>query len=57
MYATDYTAPLDEDGLVVEVASGTFCFKNKIKPANVKLLWEKLSRFILDTLKSQKVGV
>ena len=50
----DYTAPLDDVALVTEVAAGTFCFMNKIRPASVKLLWEKLSRLILEALKQQK---
>lgn len=50
----DYTAPLDEEALVVEVAAGTYCFMNKIKPASVKLLWDKLSKLTLEALKQQK---
>lgn len=42
----DYTAPLDATTLIVEVASGAFCFKSKIKAAQIKTLWEKLSEFV-----------
>ena len=37
-----------------DVASSAFAFKNKIKAASVKLLWEKLSHYIVDALKQQK---
>ncbi|KXZ56412.1 hypothetical protein GPECTOR_1g367 [Gonium pectorale] len=37
---------LTEHGLVAEVAVGTFSFKNKISAGSIKLLWEKLSRFV-----------
>ncbi|EFJ44827.1 hypothetical protein VOLCADRAFT_94835 [Volvox carteri f. nagariensis] len=46
--------PLTEHGLVAEVATGTFSFKNKISASSVKTLWEKLARFVADALKQQK---
>ncbi|KAG2440379.1 hypothetical protein HXX76_004484 [Chlamydomonas incerta] len=45
---------LTESGLVAEVAVGTFAFKNKIAPGSLKLLWDKLARFVADALKQQK---
>lgn len=54
--SVDYSQPLTTSGLIVEVAGGTFCFKNQIKPSTVKQLWAKLSTFISVTLKGQKVG-
>eukprot|EP00198_Chlamydomonas_reinhardtii_P014214 XP_001703551.1 predicted protein [Chlamydomonas reinhardtii] len=45
---------LTESGLIAEVAVGTFAFKNKIQPGSLKLLWDKLSRFVADALKQQK---
>eukprot|EP00798_Chlamydomonas_sp_ICE-L_P013964 gene13964-19904_t len=50
----DYSAPLTAESLVGEVASGMFAFKNKIKAANIRLLWEKLGVYIGDTIRSQK---
>ncbi len=55
MDVVDYSSVLNSDLLVSEVAAGTFCFKNKVKAAHVRSLWEKLSNFIADTLQSQKV--
>ncbi|MEW5309879.1 MAG: hypothetical protein WDW38_001727 [Sanguina aurantia] len=52
--SVDYSQPLTSSGLIVEVAGGTFCFKNQIKPITVKQLWAKLSTFISVTLKGQK---
>lgn len=37
---------LTEHSLVTEVATGTFCFKNKISASSVATLWEKISRFV-----------
>ncbi|GLI68796.1 hypothetical protein VaNZ11_013293 [Volvox africanus] len=45
---------LTERSLVAEVAGGTFSFKNKISATAVKALWEKLARFVADSLKQQK---
>ncbi|GIL72590.1 hypothetical protein Vretimale_4330 [Volvox reticuliferus] len=45
---------LTERSLVAEVAGGTFSFKNKISASAVKMLWEKLARFVADSLKQQK---
>ncbi|GLC72408.1 hypothetical protein PLESTF_001244500 [Pleodorina starrii] len=45
---------LTEQGLVAEVTTGTFSFKNKISASCIKTLWEKLSRFVADALKQQK---
>ena len=53
---SDFYAVLTADLLVAEVAGGAFAFKNKIKPNSIKALWEKLSIWIADVLKSQKVG-
>lgn len=41
---------LTESGLIAEVAVGTFAFKNKIQPGSLKLLWDKLSRFVAGEL-------
>ena len=40
----------------MQIAGGPFAFKNKIRPTAVKLLWEKLSFWIVEVLKSQKVS-
>ncbi|KAG2499190.1 hypothetical protein HYH03_002771 [Edaphochlamys debaryana] len=45
---------LSEHMLIAEVANGTFTFKNKIATGSIKLLWDKMSRFIADALKQQK---
>ena len=37
-------------------ALGAFAFKNKVKAPSVRLLWDKLSIFIAETLRAQKVG-
>ena len=50
-----FSAVLTADALISEVVAGPFAFKNKIKPSSVKSLWEKLSLWICDVLKSQKV--
>lgn len=50
----DYTSPIDEEQLVAEVASSTFCFMNKIKGPAVQVLWDTLARFIVEALKQQK---
>ncbi|KAJ9509081.1 hypothetical protein QJQ45_001570 [Haematococcus lacustris] len=51
---TDYSAPLDTAALITEVASGAFAFRNKLRAPQIKLLWEKLCEFIVDTLRHQK---
>lgn len=50
-----FSAVLSAELLISEVVSGPFAFKNKIKLGSVKCLWEKLSLWIGDVLKSQKV--
>lgn len=50
----DFHAPLTADGLISEVAAGTFAFKNKVKLQSVRLLWEKMGFFVAETMKQQK---
>lgn len=50
-----FHVPLSTDMLLAEVASGTFAFKNQVKPGSVKALWEKLGFLVAETLKQQKV--
>lgn len=54
MDSYDFRSTLTTDGLVAEVAAGTFAFKNKLKALSIKLLWEKLGFFIAETLRMQK---
>lgn len=52
---TDYSAPLTNEQLILEVATGKLAFANKVKLPSVKALWEGISRFTAETLRSQKV--